>query len=87
VAVDLDLERNITTKLKTDIEQRDRLLSRSIADAVVDGQLKSVLLEDSTVENDRDIFALTDYKVRKVEFEKGQLAFDIEVSVLFLIFS
>ena len=67
-------------KLKTDVDQRDRLLGENIAVAIVDGRLQSVLLEGSTVESDRDLFAVTDYKVRKVEFEKGQLSFEVEVS-------
>ena len=66
-------------KLKTDVDQRDRLLGESISDAIVDGRLKSVLLEGSTINGDRDLFAVTDYKVRKVEFEKGQLTFEVEV--------
>ena len=70
-------------KLKTDVDQRDRLLGESISDAIVDGRLKSVLLEGSTGDGDRDLFAVTDYKVRKVEFEKGQLSFEVEVSFLF----
>ncbi|KAI0233591.1 hypothetical protein LSAT2_016181 [Lamellibrachia satsuma] len=77
-AVELDFERSVTTKLKADIEQRDRLLSGNVADAVVDGRLQSVLLEGNTVESDHDVFAMTDHKVRKVEFEKGQLAFEVE---------
>ena len=80
-AIELDFERSVTAKLKADIEQRDHLLSGNIADAVVDGRLQSVLLEGNTVESDRDVFAMTDHKVRKVEFQKGQLAFEVEVSL------
>ena len=78
--MDLDLARGEVMKLKTDVDQRDRLLGESISDAIVDGRLKSVLLEGSTINGDRDLFAVTDYKVRKVEFEKGQLSFEVEVS-------
>ena len=74
------MARGEVMKLKTDVDQRDRLLGERISDAIVDGRLKSVLLEGSTINGDRDLFAVTDYKVRKVEFEKGQLSFEVEVS-------